>query len=485
MAQVIVDGKTYVPADENTGRIGIGITTRNRPELLKRLLDQVISSAPADARIVVVDDSSTKPAVVPGRVNTLIRYSDNVGVAQAKNKCIEELMRDKGVAHLFLLDDDAIIKDGGVWDAYVAAPEPHYAYSSGLIEVHRQDGLRAWNLSGGVFLYYRRDVIEDVGGMDPKYGLYGAEHVGLSDRIYNRGWTTARYQDITDGDKYVSGEDYTNRNHKTAASPAAVKYNQDAGRPLWIASRDDAYSLEYRSDSDVVITTLLTKHPDPQRGSAMRASTSELSDLALSIKAGDLVVLHDDLSNPSLKTGNNHDVQFIKVDSSVGNPYFARWLHIWQYLRDHPEWARVWCVDGTDVRQLRNPFQALKTSTIYVGWEPQVYGSVPWFAKNHKGADAKKFLTDHESDQVVNAGLVGGDYKTVLEFANAMWRRYLDREQFRHDGWTDGIHGVGDMLDFGAVVYEQFGDRFRTGTEVATIFKAEERDNGASFWAHK
>src|SRR5690606_41238265 len=53
----------------------------------------------------------------------------------------------------------------------------------------------AYHATRGCMLYVTREVVQDVGGLDPEFGQWGWEHVSWSDRIHNRGWTTWRYAD--------------------------------------------------------------------------------------------------------------------------------------------------------------------------------------------------------------------------------------------------------------------------------------------------
>ena len=85
-------------------KIGIGLTTHNRPEVLEKSLAEHRKFLPEVAVLVVVDDASHPPAKAPGA--TLFRFPHNAGIAAAKNKCIELLM-DAGCTHFFLFDDDS------------------------------------------------------------------------------------------------------------------------------------------------------------------------------------------------------------------------------------------------------------------------------------------------------------------------------------------------------------------------------------------
>ncbi len=93
----------------------IGITTRDRPESLRRCLASV-SSIPGDAHdVVVFDDASTVPAadVVARCAGTtlvrVVRDDRGVGPIEGRNRLIAEARHE----FVLLLDDDAAVFDGG------------------------------------------------------------------------------------------------------------------------------------------------------------------------------------------------------------------------------------------------------------------------------------------------------------------------------------------------------------------------------------
>ena len=97
--------------------IGIGLTTHNRRDVLELSLKHFIAFLPPDSKFVIVDDASEEPYE-----SATFRFEENVGIAKAKNKCLE-LLED--CEHIFIFDDDCYpIKDGW-WAEYVASEEPN------------------------------------------------------------------------------------------------------------------------------------------------------------------------------------------------------------------------------------------------------------------------------------------------------------------------------------------------------------------------
>ena len=82
--QVTIDGVSYAPACLASSRIGIAITTHNRPKVLKRALEQHMKHLPTGALVVVIDDGSIPSAVVSDGVQ-LLRHESSLGIVASKN----------------------------------------------------------------------------------------------------------------------------------------------------------------------------------------------------------------------------------------------------------------------------------------------------------------------------------------------------------------------------------------------------------------
>ncbi|HCT3928010.1 TPA: glycosyltransferase family 2 protein [Citrobacter koseri] len=483
---VIVGGVKYVPASQSKSLTGIVITTHNRPEVLKRALEQHMKHLPAGALVVVVDDGSKPAAVVPAGVQ-LVRQETSLGIVASKNASLTALM-DAGCEHLFLWDDDAWpIADG--WHLpYIESPEPHLAYQfldlagprklNDLAVLYSDDKHVAYTGQRGVMLYYHRSAIERVGGFDWIYGRGMYEHSDLALRIHNAGLTTWAYADVTGSDKLIHSLDEheaVDRSVPTADRKALVERNVK----IHNERRDTGFTgyVEYRQQRDVVITTLLTSQPDPQRGTKMTASPDMLTTWVKSIRGADAVVLADQL------TSAPDGAQLVTVPDVAMNVYFRRWLHIWQHLRDHPEYRFVWCTDGTDVEMLCAPWEEMEAGKLYVGSEPKTYADL-WAKQNHPERIYQEFIEQHRNDVMLNAGLLGGTRADVMAFAHSIIRLYYRLESYRFWKKEQAGAAVGDMLAFG-IVAKSFGDRIVTGPRIHTVFKSEGIGKEYAWWRHK
>ena len=195
-ADVVIDGVTYVPTGEPALTIGVGVTTRNRPEVLAQSRAAWRRFLPAGAKLVLVDDASDTP--VDGAD---FRFDVRAGVAAANNKCLELL---DGCDHIFLFDDDCWPTADGWWEPYVQGREPHYQFQFDAPKhwrIHElgRDGETRWvDRSRGAMLYVDRVVLDVVGGESLAFGRYGGEHENWSSRIHAAGLTSHPFQDVLD-----------------------------------------------------------------------------------------------------------------------------------------------------------------------------------------------------------------------------------------------------------------------------------------------
>lgn len=484
--RVIIDGMEYFPAANGNLRVGIAITTHQRPEVLKRAIDQHMKYLPAGALVVVVDDGSSAAAVVPSGVQ-LLRHDKSLGIVASKNASLSVLM-EAGCEHLFLWDDDAWPIADDWHQPYIESPEPHLAYQfldlagrnklNDLAVLYRGERHVAYTGQRGVMLYYHRSAIEKVGGFDSVYGRGMYEHSDLALRIHNAGLTTWAYADVTGSEKLIHSLDEHEAVERSVPKPDRVAL-VERNVKIHNERRDTGFTgyVEYRHQSDVVITTLLTSQPDPQRGSKMTASPDMLSKWASSLRQCVGIALVDELQTAPA------GIELYHVPGVKMNVYFRRWLHIWQHLREHPEYRFVWCTDGTDVEMLRAPWEEMLPGKVYVGSEPKTYADI-WAKQNHPESIYQKFIDEHSNDVMLNAGLLGGSRADVMSFAHGIIRLYYRIESYRFWKKEQANAAVGDMIAFG-IVAKSFGNRIVTGPRIHTVFKSDGIGKEYAFWKHK
>jgi hypothetical protein len=183
-------------------KIGIGVTTYNRPQHIALWKEQIYKHAPDNVHeIYIASDSDTR-----------------LGIAYRKNECLKAL---KGCDYIFLFDDDCLpVKNG--WanyfiQAHKISGQHHFLYlrETETIRKIREElvgenlTLNIYDNCGGCFMFLTREVIEQTGGYNRNYGYYGFEHAGFSNRIHKAGLTPlGMYQCPSKAGEYIYAMDY-------------------------------------------------------------------------------------------------------------------------------------------------------------------------------------------------------------------------------------------------------------------------------------
>lgn len=207
--------------------IGIAITTTpERKELFEKTLSYINKFAPKNAFIYVHND----------------QYHEGINIS--KNRCIEALII-QGCEHLFLFDDDCypisfeafkiFIKSGLNHACLTFGEKAHKGSNINLIKTI--NGIDYFSNARGVLLYFTRNAIEYCGGMDIEYKKYGFEHLGLSNRLYNRGLIPAPYICPSDAIKHFYCYDLEDRSHKPLFDFAEKMALTNKARHLFIQER--------------------------------------------------------------------------------------------------------------------------------------------------------------------------------------------------------------------------------------------------------
>lgn len=476
-------------------QIGVAITVQNRFEEADLAIRRWRSVLPAGAVLFVVDDASDTPYP-----RADFRFEAQAGIPRAKNKCLE-LLEDANVEHAFLSDSDFYPTAKDWWRPYILSPEPHLSYQfedfqgpvklHDMIELYRDEKHVAYSAQRGCMLYYHLPtVLPQVGGFDPIYGRGMYEHTDLANRIHAAGLTTWRYADVVGSERLFHSMDEWREVSKRSIPDQEIKDLSERNCKIHNERHSIRYAayVPYREEppgtSNVLITTLLTANPDPQRGIKWDPSAKALAPWLETVERGEYpgVVLADELHQKDLKGYSS--VKAERVPSSKMNVYYQRWMHIYQYLREHSEIQWVWCTDGSDVEVLRDPFEGMITGKLYVGEENKFLDN-SWMRTHHPARSLQQFIHENRTKQLLNAGVVGGDRATVMEFAQLMVTEYNDIQCSRF--WkSDPSRGteIGDMASFNKVAYEQFGGNLVHGPEVTTEF-GKFKDNGKARFKHK
>lgn len=182
-----------------SGKIGIGYCTYKRKENWKRLnLDKSWAS-----EFVVVNDGTPYPEGTYPEYFHLIQHEKNLCIGMSKNDAMKYLL-GKDCEHIFIVEDDIIIKDPACFDTYIKLAEKsgilhlNYAYHGPMNLLNGKPNPRvkleydefnkmALNMHCvGAFSYYHRSVLERVGLID-EFFVNAWDHVEHTYRIIKAG----------------------------------------------------------------------------------------------------------------------------------------------------------------------------------------------------------------------------------------------------------------------------------------------------------
>ena len=198
--------------------IGIGIITCNREEFFWKCLNSIDPSI-AKA-LVVVNDGRPLSKAPPCE---LIQHEKNMGVCLAKNDALRYLL-EKDSQHIFLIEDDIIVKNMGVFAEYIRASNitglQHLMFAYSHLESEnclngKPSPLFIVKYAGvkiscnfhiyGAFVYYSRKCLDKVGLMDERFNHNAWEHVEHTHRIIKAGMCSPfwAFPDIVNSTDYL------------------------------------------------------------------------------------------------------------------------------------------------------------------------------------------------------------------------------------------------------------------------------------------
>ena len=196
----------------NNEKIGVGVITCNRETFLKKCFNSLTTLDLHNIldEIVIINDGL--PLKDDFSFIDVIQNDSNLGVAKSKNKALQYLL-DAGCDHIFLIEDDMIIKDQKIFGKYIEVSKisgiQHMMFgyhgpankngvsgvSGGvpcprLIVKYSDDISIALNQHCvGAFCYYTRKSLEDCGLIDE--GFKNAfDHVSHSYTLALKGYST-------------------------------------------------------------------------------------------------------------------------------------------------------------------------------------------------------------------------------------------------------------------------------------------------------
>jgi glycosyltransferase involved in cell wall biosynthesis len=179
----------------STSEIGVGILTYNRPDYYK----QVIKNIPRDkiGTLIVVNDGENGYVKPEPGIDEVVLNLTQKGVSKSKNIILKYLI-SKGCKHLFIIEDDILIKNKNVFEEYIKA-----ASSTGIhhlcfekiagneknlkFTLEQPDGVKLgfYHNPQGAFMYVHANLISKLGFFDENYHN-AFEHIDFAYNLINK-----------------------------------------------------------------------------------------------------------------------------------------------------------------------------------------------------------------------------------------------------------------------------------------------------------
>ncbi len=188
-------------------RIGIGVITYNRRDVVMATVERVLAHTHPDREIVVADDGSRDGTAAALRsIGVAVITGANMGIAWNKNRALFHLITVRGCDVAILLEDDARPTADGWEEAWsvCARRYGHVNYAGDWIRHTFLSGSGttedpAWGTNvTAQCSAYSREAIAFVGYMDTRFKGYGYEHVEHSFRLSRLGYGGERSTDAVD-----------------------------------------------------------------------------------------------------------------------------------------------------------------------------------------------------------------------------------------------------------------------------------------------
>lgn len=251
-------------------RIGIGISTYERPEYLRTALASVADKLGGVVDyLVVCDDASEihrdQIYQILNEVNFNFEYEyiineTNKSVAVTKNNCLKKII-DKNCDYIFLMENDMQVIDEkavtGYIDISIKSGVQHFNYAhhspmntspigvDELIGIGESDlvvdGIDVFIACCGSYSFYTKECIEKVGLMDEALCYNSWEHVEHTLRCAKQGFTFKfwRFADASNSINWITSQQH-------ALESSTIRNNN----PNWFSDMEK--SKEY----------VINKHPE-------------------------------------------------------------------------------------------------------------------------------------------------------------------------------------------------------------------------------
>ena len=266
----------------NNEKIGVGILTCNRKQNCKVLFDCLASCIKykiIDELILVKNrefeyDNFDFEHIETNNIKYL-NVKEDVGVGYCKNAAFLHLL-NKNCDHIFLIEDDTIIKDPIVFAKYIDTAKHFkmehlvFGYGSGGSELdefnenacapictiqYKDQQLDFYHHIQGAFTYYTRKCLQYIGLMDANNYVNVVEHIEHTYRIIKAGYYSMfwAFADIHNSKEYLD-HDHCGTEYKTTIPRNNALYNrrvEHAYAHFYDVYHINFYQIKFPSKNDI------------------------------------------------------------------------------------------------------------------------------------------------------------------------------------------------------------------------------------------
>jgi len=205
-------------------KIGIAVITCNRLSFFEKCITSITKP---DKMIIINDGDKISDSYFPTYADEVVQHKKNLGVGKSKNEGIKFLL-ENGCEHIFLCEDDILIKNNEVFNQYIRTAKKtgiyhlNFAYhGDGNKDINGKSVARKIVMDEvgnellslnqnlvGAFSYYYYKLFEKVGLIDEQF-FNAWEHVDHTYQIIKAGYHPPFwwFADIANSDTYIGDQD--------------------------------------------------------------------------------------------------------------------------------------------------------------------------------------------------------------------------------------------------------------------------------------
>ncbi|MCP1237998.1 glycosyltransferase [Gluconobacter kondonii] len=241
-------------------KIGVGVTTFNRFEILVETINKLKMYAICELDIVICDDGSVDNTKEITKIYDDISYicGKNKGIAWNKNRALYYLHTIQKCDVVILMEDD-VVPNGYGWDLEWSLSSLIYGHINYLPSwiKEQSSGTGLWyspyvsKLLSGQCSAFSRYALSFVGFIDTRFKRYGHEHVEHTLRMIRAGFG-GKYLDSNKRDcNFFSIEGSLETVESTSTfSEESVKENSIVFDKIW---NESIYRMAWRNDEEMML----------------------------------------------------------------------------------------------------------------------------------------------------------------------------------------------------------------------------------------